>query len=257
MKKILVCCAFALLVAPAGLLAAEKAADFKLETSKDKISYSMGLDLGGYLKNMGDKVDLELLKKGLEDGFTGAEPKLSQEEIAVVQEQFAAEMKADQEKKLAEMMEKNSTEGKAFLEANKKKEGVVVTASGLQYEVLTAGSGDKPKAGDTVKVDYVGTLVNGSEFDSSIKRGEPAVFTVNQVIPGWSEALQLMPVGSKYRVVIPAELAYGEKGASPVIQPNSVLVFEISLIEIQAPEAAAEPAKEGSKKEDAQQPKKN
>jgi len=131
------------------------------------------------------------------------------------------------------MIEKNKAAGQAFLEENKKKEGVMVTESGLQYEVLKGADGPKPKESDTVKVDYIGTLVDGTEFDSSIKRGEPAVFGVGQVIPGWSEALQMMEVGSKYRVVIPSELAYGEAGAPPVIEPNSVLVFEIDLLGIE------------------------
>ncbi|MBE0583240.1 MAG: FKBP-type peptidyl-prolyl cis-trans isomerase, partial [Desulfofustis sp.] len=182
---------------------------------------------------LGDKIDLAVIKQGIDDGFTGAEPKLSPEEIEAAQQEFAAVMKAEQEAMLAEMQQKNATAGQAFLDENKKNDKVVVTESGLQYEVLKEGDGKKPAATDKVKVDYVGTLINGDEFDSSVKRGEPAVFTVNQVIPGWSEALQLMNVGSKYRVVIPSDLAYGERGASPVIEPNSVLVFEIDLLSIE------------------------
>jgi peptidylprolyl isomerase/FKBP-type peptidyl-prolyl cis-trans isomerase FklB len=193
----------------------------------------MGLDLGNYLKGMSSELDIATLKLGIDDGFTGAEPKMSQEEIAAVQEEFAAKMKAQQEEQLAAMIEKNKAAGQAFLGENKKREGVMVTESGLQYEVLKAAEGPKPKESDTVKVDYIGTLVDGTEFDSSIKRGEPAVFGVGQVIPGWSEALQMMEVGSKYRVVIPSELAYGEAGAPPVIEPNSVLVFEIDLLGIE------------------------
>ncbi len=193
--------------------------------------------MSNYLKSMGTELDLDTLKSGIDDGFSGAEPKMSQEEITAVQEEFAARMKVQQEEQLAMMMEKNKVTGQAFLEENLKKEGVKVTESGLHYEVIKAAEGPKPKDSDTVKVDYIGTLVDGTEFDSSIARGEPAVFGVGQVIPGWSEALQMMEVGSKYRVVIPSELAYGETGAPPVIEPNSVLVFEIDLLGI---EAAAE-----------------
>lgn len=235
MKKAIAALVLGLFLVPVGLVGGVYGADAALQTQKDKLSYSMGLDLGTYLNGLGEKIDLDVLKVGLQDGYTKAEPKLSPEEIETAQQTFAATMKAEQEAKLAEMKEKNMTAGKAFLEENKKNEKVTVTASGLQYEVLKAGDGETPKETDTVKVDYVGTLIDGTEFDSSIKRGEPAQFTVNQVIPGWSEALQLMTVGSKYRVVIPAELAYGDRGAAPVIQPNSVLVFEIDLLGIEAP----------------------
>lgn len=232
MKNIMAGLALGLFLVPAGFTGAAVAADASLETQKDKISYSMGLDLGNYLNGLGGKIDLAILKQGIDDGFSGAEPKLSTEEIEAAQQAFAAEMQVEQQAMLAEMQQKNAAAGQVFLEENKEKDTVTVTESGLQYEVLKEGDGKKPEATDKVKVDYVGTLINGDEFDSSIKRGEPAVFTVNQVIPGWSEALQLMSVGSQYRVVIPSELAYGEQGASPVIEPNSVLVFEIDLLDI-------------------------
>ncbi len=233
MKKIIGLLAAGMFLMPAMILAEEKAAQSPFETETEKLSYSMGLDLGNYLKAMGSDLDLNTLKIGIEDGFSGAEPKMSKEEITAVQQAFAAKMKAQQEAQQAELLEKNQAAGQAFLEENKKQDGVMVTESGLQYQVLTEGDGPKPTAEDTVRVDYVGTLIDGTEFDSSIKRGEPAVFGVGQVIPGWSEALQLMGVGSKYRVVIPSELAYGETGAPPVIEPNSVLVFEIDLLAIE------------------------
>ena len=255
MKRILTAAVFTITLLPLALNAADSAADKPLETNKDKVSYSIGLDLGKYLTNMKDRIDYEILKQGIDDGFSGVEPRLSQEEMEAAQQEFAAAIQAEQEAKLEEMKQKNSTAGQAYLEENKKKEGVVVTDSGLQYEVLKEGDGDKPKAEDTVKVDYVGTLIDGSEFDSSIKRGEPVTFPVGQVIPGWTEALQLMPVGSKFRVVIPSNLAYGEAGAPPVIEPNSVLVFEIDLLGIEEPpaeEAQAEtaPEAEAEKKSD-------
>ena len=237
MKKIISFFVAGMFLMPFCLQADDKAAESPFKTSSEKLSYSMGLDLGNYLKSMGNELDLDILKLGIDDGFSGAEPKMSQEELTAVQEEFAAKMKAQQEEQLSAMMEKNKAAGLAFLEENKKKEGVKVTESGLQYQVIEAAEGPKPKESDTVKVDYVGTLVNGTEFDSSIKRGEPAVFGVGQVIPGWSEALQLMEVGSKYRVVIPSDLAYGETGAPPVIEPNSVLIFEIDLLGIEEEQA--------------------
>jgi len=189
--------------------------------------------VGNYFKGIDDEIDFEALMQGLTDAFEGKDPKLGAEEIAAVQKEFGEKMQARQQEQMATMKEENKKKGEAYLDENKEKEGVVTTESGLQYEQLEKGEGPKPEATDKVKVDYVGTLIDGTEFDSSIKRGEPAIFGVNQVIPGWSEALQLMEVGSKYRLVIPAELAYGEKGAPPVIEPNSVLVFEVDLLGIE------------------------
>lgn len=234
MKKlagIIIICAFLL---PATVWAEEKKVEStELESFQEKLGYSMGMDVGNYFKNIGDEISFEALLKGLEDAFQGNPPALSAEEIASVQKQFGEKMQAKQQEQLAKMKEENKKLGQDYLVENKKKEGVVATDSGLQYEMLQKGNGTKPKATDRVKVDYVGTLIDGTEFDSSIKRGEPAIFGVDQVIPGWSEALQLMDVGSKYRLVIPAELAYGEKGAPPVIEPNSVLVFEVDLLGIE------------------------
>ncbi len=235
MKKlagILLACMF---LAPAAWAVEEtKKETFKeLKSFEDKLGYSMGLDVGNYFKGIDDEINFEALLRGLEDAFQGNDPVISAEEIASVQKQFGEKMQARQEEGLKKMIEENKKLGADFLAENTKKDGVVVTVSGLQYELLEKGEGDKPKATDKVKVDYVGTLIDGTEFDNSIKRGEPAVFGVDQVIPGWSEALQLMEVGSKYRLVIPSELAYGEKGAPPVIEPNSVLVFEVNLLAIE------------------------
>ncbi len=240
------------LVSP--LQATENPEEAAFKTLKEKISYSMGLDLGNYLQSVGEELDLKLLKIGIEDGYSGSEAKMTPEEITAAQQEFAAELKKKQEAELAMMKERNAAAGKDFLEANRKKEGVIVTKSGLQYEVLRKGDGPSPLSTDTVKVDYVGKLVSGVEFDSSIKRGEPVELGVAQVIPGWNEVLQLMQVGARYRVVVPSELAYGENGAPPVIEPNSVLVFEIDLLEIVKKEEKKEEVKEAEEKADKEQP---
>lgn len=237
MKRIITLVVVGLLCGPALLGAAEKPkTEGSLATFQEKLSYSMGLDVGTYFKGMGDDITLDVLIKGIQDAYTGSKKQMTEEEIAAVQKEFAEKMQARQAEKMKAMQEKNKKLGLAYLEKNKQKKGVVVTKSGLQYEVLKKGDGPQPKATDTVKVDYVGTLVDGSEFDNSIKRGEPAVFGVGQVIPGWSEALQLMNVGSKFRVVIPANLAYGDNGAPPVIEPGAVLVFEVDLRSIEKAE---------------------
>jgi FKBP-type peptidyl-prolyl cis-trans isomerase len=152
--------------------------------------------------------------------------------MTAVKTQFGEKMQAEQQAKMAEMQAKNKAAGELFLEENKKKDGVIVTESGLQYQIIKKGEGPNAKLTDTVKVEYVGTLIDGTEFDSTVKRGEPAEFPVNQVIKGWGEALQLMNPGTKLRLVIPSGLAYGENGAAPHIQPNSVLVFDVELISI-------------------------
>ncbi|MFW2368939.1 MAG: FKBP-type peptidyl-prolyl cis-trans isomerase [Desulforhopalus sp.] len=204
------------------------------ESFEQKLSYSMGFEVGNYFKSAGGDIQKEFLLIGIEDAFKGAAPKLSKEEMVAVQKEFAEKMQAQQLAKMEEMKAKNKADGVAYLEENMKKEGVTVTESGLQYEVLKKGEGELAKPEDTVKVEYLGTLVNGTEFDSTAKHGEPAEFQVGQVIKGWSEALQLMNVGSKLRLVIPSELAYGENGAAPMIEPNSVLVFEVELLSIVA-----------------------
>lgn len=221
--------AFMFLV-PSGLWAGTQVKKkVELKTFAEKLSYSMGLDVGAYFKGLGDEIKLESLFKGIEDGFKGNKKLLSKKEIASVQKEFSQKMKVRQEENLKKIKETNKKLSDAFLAKNKKKPGVITTASGLQYMILKKGNGIHPKATDKVKVDYVGKLIDGTEFDNSIKRGEPAVFKVDQVIPGWREALQLMDVGSKYRLFIPPNLAYGEHGAPPVIEPNSVLIFDVDL----------------------------
>lgn len=246
MKRIVALFAVCLVVIPGFVMAEEKMEKPKLDTFNQKLSYAMGSDVGKYFKGLGKEIDFETLIYGITDGYAGAELAMNQEEIVVVQKEFGAMLQARQAAELEQMKEKNKTAGIAFLEENKKKEGVMVTASGLQYKFVTKGEGAIPKASDQVKVHYAGSLIDGTEFDSSIKRGEPVTFGVDQVIPGWSEALQLIPVGSKVNLVIPADLAYGEQGVMPRIEPNSVLVFEVELLGIEAAEAAPEAATEAA-----------
>lgn len=200
-----------------------------LKSQKDKMSYIIGMDIGMNLKRQAIDIDSAILGRGVKDALTGAKPLLTQQEIQDTMQAFQKELMAKQ----AEVAKKNKSEGEAFLAENKKKEGVKTLPSGLQYKVIRAGTGKKPTSTDTVTTHYRGTLINGTEFDSSYKRGQPASFPVSGVIPGWTEALQLMEVGSKWQLFIPSNLAYGEKGAGNMIGPNAVLIFEIELISIQ------------------------
>lgn len=204
-----------------------------LKTQKDKVSYSFGLDIGDNFKKQSIDLDPDLLARGIKDALSGKKPLLSEEEIRAVMASFQEEMKAKAIAHTKELGEKNRKEGEAFLAKNKKKAGIVTLPSGLQYKIIKAGTGKKPKATDTVTTNYRGTLIDGTEFDSSYKRGQPATFPVNGVISGWTEALQLMPVGSKWQLFIPSDLAYGPRGAGHVIEPNSALIFEVELISIQ------------------------
>lgn len=239
MKKIIGLSVIFLIIAAGTIfvMGQEKKAD-ELKDYKDKISYSMGLDVGTYFKSMSDEIDIPSLIKGIQDSFFEKKPLLSAEEVLAIQKEFSEKMQVSQQKELEEMREKNKKEGKAFLEKNKEKAGVTVTESGLQLELLKKGDGPRPKKTDSVKVDYIGKLIDGTEFDNSSKHGEPVILTVDQVIPAWSEGLQLMEVGSKIRLVVPSELAYGETGAAPVIEPNSVLIFEIELHSIEEQETS-------------------
>jgi FKBP-type peptidyl-prolyl cis-trans isomerase FklB len=207
----------------------------ELKDQKDKESYSVGYQFGQNLKTQRVDINVDVLASGIKDGLSGKESLMNQEEIratiAELQKRVMAGMEKDF-KAFKEKAERNLAEGKAFLEENKKKEGVKVLPSGLQYKVLKEGSGKMPTASDTVTVHYRGTLIDGMEFDSSYKRGQPATFSVNGVITGWTEALQLMKEGSKWQIFVPSELAYGEKGQPPRIFPNSVLIFEVELISI-------------------------
>lgn len=211
-----------------------------LSTPKEKLSYALGVDFGKRLKATGTEIDPAVLSRAVSDTLAG-KPAMSDNELRVTMTTFQDQLRQRQTAKIKEMSDKNKTEGDAFLAANKTKEGVVALPSGLQYKVLTAGQGPKPTAADTVVCNYRGTLINGKEFDSSYKRNEPASFPVTGVIKGWTEALQLMPTGSKWQLFIPPDLAYGERGAGADIEPNSTLVFEVELLSIQP--KGAEPDK--------------
>lgn len=202
--------------------------DMKLETESQKISYIIGFQAGGQLKQQGFPIDIETLTKALKEGLSGAEPRLSSEEAGTIMQAFQEKQTAKQEEVNGQIEEA----GKAFLAKNKKSEGVIELENGLQYKVLTAGTGKKPSATDTVSVNYRGTLIDGTEFDSSYKRGAPAEFPVNRVIPGWTQILQMMEEGAKWQVYIPSELAYGAQGAGPSIGPNTTLIFDIELLKI-------------------------
>lgn len=192
----------------------------------DKVSYALGLSIGNNFLNSGIKnLLVEDFVKGLTDVLNEKQPDITYDEAKEVINEFFIKLQK-------EKMEINKKAGEEFLHINKGRAGVVELPSGLQYQVLKQGNGAKPKATDKVKCHYHGTLINGTVFDSSVQRGQPAVFGVNQVIPGWVEALQLMPVGSKWRLFIPSNLAYGEQGAGEMIEPNSTLIFEVELLDI-------------------------
>ena len=209
------------------ILAETKAAP---KTKKEKVGYSIGVNIGKDLKMKTQELDINnaFLIQGIKDAINGSKTIMSEQDMEATMMSFQQEMAG----KMKNIAEKNKKEGEAFLEANKKKDGVITLPSGLQYKILKEGSGAKPTATQTVKCNYRGTLIDGKEFDSSYKRGEPTEFPVGQVIKGWTEALQLMPVGSKWQLFIPSNLAYGENGGGQIIGPNATLIFDIELISI-------------------------
>ncbi len=213
-----------------------------LPDQKSKASYAIGMNMGTSLRKQSVDVDPNVVAQGLKDAMAGGKLQLTDEEAHAALAQLQTEVRAQQEAKAKAAGELNKKDGDAFLAANKAKPGVVTLPSGLQYKILTPGTGPKPTAADTVICNYKGTLIDGTEFDSSYKRGQPATFPVSGVIKGWTEALQLMPVGSKWQLVIPSDLAYGERGApGGNIGPDSTLVFEVELMSIQP--KTAEPKK--------------
>jgi FKBP-type peptidyl-prolyl cis-trans isomerase FklB len=214
-----------------------------LKTEDDRVSYSVGFSMGSSFKQDELKINLEILQRGMEDGFTGSKQLLDEEEVKKTMMGFKEKMRAKKQAEYMERMEErrkqgeaNKEKGRQFLEENKAKEGIVTLESGLQYKILNKGTGASPKPTDTVKCQYRGTTIDGKEFDSSYQRGKPATFAVNRVIKGWTEGLQLMKEGGKWQFFIPSELAYGERGAGNNIGPNEVLIFEVELLEIEKPD---------------------
>jgi len=206
----------------------------EVKGESDRISYSVGFQVGGDFKRQGVDLNPDLLVKGIKDAMSGSNPLMTEQEMRKTLVDLKKRIVTAQREEQKKAAEKNLAEGKKFLEANAKKEGVKTLPSGLQYKVMKKGSGASPKKTDTVTVNYKGTLIDGTEFDSSYKRGKPATFRVNGVIAGWTEGLQLMKPGAKWQLFIPANLAYGERGAGPRIGPNSTLIFEVELISIKA-----------------------
>lgn len=212
---------------------AKTAVPLVLKTQKDKVSYAIGLNIGKSFRKDSVDVNSAIFARGVKDAITGAKPLLTDEELKVVLTELQAELKKRQDDVTRLAGETNQKAGEAFLAENRTKEGVVALPSGLQYKIVTAGTGPKPAETDSVVCNYRGTLLDGTEFDSSYKRGQPATFPVNGVIKGWTEALQLMPVGSKWQLFVPPDLAYGARGAGGEIGPNATLLFEVELISIQ------------------------
>jgi FKBP-type peptidyl-prolyl cis-trans isomerase FklB len=202
------------------------------KTQKEKVSYSIGVNIGKNMKVQEIAVDQGLLIQGLKDGLNDTKTVMSDKDMEATMNAFQKEMMTKMQAKQKTDGDKNKKEGEAFLAANKKKDGVITLPSGLQYKVLTMGTGPKPTASQTVSCNYRGTLIDGKEFDSSTRYGKPAEFPVGQVIKGWVEALQLMPVGSKWQLFIPSDLAYGANGQGQTIGPNAVLIFDIELLSI-------------------------
>ena len=216
------------------LVAAQASASetLQLKTQKDKVSYAIGIDIAKKLKQMGVDIDADIVVRGLKDGFAGEKLLMTEDDLRATMGALSEELRQKQVAAMKALAEENKKKGDSFLAENKKKEGVVTLPSGLQYKIIKAGFGKKPTENDTVECTYRGTLINGKEFDSSFRTGKPATFKVSGVIAGWTEALKLMPVGSKWQLAIPPELAYGRRGAGRDIGPNSTLVFEIELIAI-------------------------
>jgi len=204
----------------------------ELKTENDKINYSVGYRLGSDFTRQGVEMNSAIVQQGIDDATGGGEALMTEEEMRTVMMNMATRLKAEQMEKMKQQGAENSKTGEAFLAENAGKEGVKTTDSGLQYKVITSGEGKTPQKSDKVTVHYRGTLIDGTEFDSSYSRNKPATFGVGQVIPGWTEALLMMKEGDKWEIVLPSKLAYGERGAGAKIPPNSTLVFEVELISV-------------------------
>lgn len=215
-----------------------------LPTQKDRLSYAIGMNIGVGMHKDSLEVDPDVLMRGLKDGLSGGKTLMTDEQARAEITELRTQMMAKMQAKQQQESEENKKKGDAFLAENKTKPGVVALPSGLQYKILTAGTGPKPTPTDSVKCNYKGTLIDGTEFDASEKHGGPATFPVTGVIKGWTEALQLMPVGSKWQLFVPPDLAYGARGAGGDIGPNETLIFEVELLSIEQPKpASAPPAK--------------
>jgi len=212
--------------------AAKSAGGMELKTEKDKLSYAVGLNVGRSLQKDSVEIDPNVLVQGLKDALAGGKTQMSEDDAKGIIQSLQADLHKKQEAQMQAAGEANKKQGDAFMSANKSKEGVITLPDGLQYKILTAGTGPKPVASDTVICNYKGTLIDGTEFDSSYKRGQPATFPVDKVIKGWTEALQMMPVGSKWQLFVPPDMAYGARGPNPLIGSNAVLVFEVELLSI-------------------------
>ncbi len=229
MKELLIPLTFAVLP---GIACGQTPDKNKLTGEKERFSYAVGVDVGKSIQNLGAELDSQLIIKGIQDQLSNKGTLLSEKEVNEIKVEYGKKLQQQQEAKMAEQAKTNAEEGKAFLEKNKTQPGVKTTASGLQYQVISQGTGAKPKPASTVTVHYRGTTIDGREFDSSYGRGEPTTFPLNRVIPGWTEGVQLMQVGSKYKFFIPSALAYGTRGAPPQIGPNETLIFEVELLSI-------------------------
>jgi FKBP-type peptidyl-prolyl cis-trans isomerase FklB len=212
-----------------------------LKTDKDKVSYAIGVNIGKSMRKDTVDVDPAIFSRGMKDAMAGGKLLLTDDEIKTTLTKLQTDLRARQEVAMQKAGEINKKAGDDFLAQNKTKEGVVALPDGLQYKILKEGNGPKPAATDSVVCNYRGTLIDGTEFDSSYKRGQPATFPVNGVIKGWTEAVQLMPVGSKWQLFVPTDLAYGNRGAGPDIGPNATLIFEVELLSIQNKAAAQTP----------------
>ena len=235
MKRAVICLIVLVILLPFISLATDqdKETVAQLDSFAQKISYVLGQEIGNSFKEAPVEIDLDIFIQGINDSLKNRKSPLDADETNQIKQEFSRQVQENRQKQMAAVSEKNREDGAAFLATNKNKEGVVTTDSGLQYKILNQGEGSKPKQSDKVTVHYRGTLLDGTEFDSSYKREKPATFQVNGVIRGWTEALQLMSVGSKYRLFIPADLAYGNRGAGRKIGPNSMLIFDVELLGIE------------------------
>jgi FKBP-type peptidyl-prolyl cis-trans isomerase len=218
--------------------AAKKPDTFELKTDKEKASYAIGMNIGQNLRKQSEVIDATVVQRGMKDALAGDKTLMTEEEAKAALMTLQVSMRKKQEEQVQQMAETNKKDGDAFLAENKTKAGVVTLPSGLQYKILSEGTGPKPTAADSVVCNYKGTLLDGTEFDSSAKHGGPATFPVTGVIKGWTEALQLMPVGSKWQLFVSSDLAYGQRGAGGGIAPNSTLIFEVELVSIKSSTAA-------------------